>query len=92
VIAVARLGDGERKAALNDSRLYIVRATLIEDLGLEEREVVTAQGERAKGYGRVDFYVGGRLVDTLLINRGKALCGDCCYPEGRKYLYPHHKR
>ncbi len=92
LIAIARLGTGEFSRELNRSRLYIVRATLIEDLGLEEPEVVTAEGERVNGYGRVDIYVGGKLIDALLVNRGKALCGDCCHPEGRKYLYPNHKK
>lgn len=91
LIAIARLGDGERTTELNRTRLYVVRATLIEDLGLREDEVVTAEAGRVRGYGGVDVYIGGKLVDTLLVNRGKGLCGDCCYPEGRKYSYPHHQ-
>jgi hypothetical protein len=88
LIAIAHLGSGERSVTLNGSRLYIVRATLIEDLGLREQDVVTAEGPQVKGYGRVDLYLEGRLVDSLLVNRGRALCADCCHPEGRKYLYP----
>jgi len=92
LIAIARLGSAERSVALNRSRLYIVRATLIEDLGLREQDVVTAEGPQVKGYGRVDIYLDGKLVDTLLVNRGKALCADCCHPEGRKYLYPNQPK
>ena len=91
LIAVARLGTGERSRNLNRTRLYVVRATLIEDLGLQEPEVVTAEGERVNGLGRIEVYIGGELVDTLLIHRAKGLCADCCYTEGRKYDYPHHK-
>jgi len=92
IIAIARLGASERSGGLNRSRLYIVRATLIEDLGLREEDVVTAEGARVNGYGRVEIYIGGKLIDSLLVKHGKALCADCCYPGGRKYLYPKHKK
>lgn len=92
IIAIARLGSGEHSRELNRSRLYIVRATLIGDLKLREQDVVTAEGERVNGYGRVEIYLGGKLVDTLLVNHGKALCADCCYPEGRRYSYPMQKK
>ena len=92
LIAIAHLGSGERSVTLNRSRLYIVRATLIEDLGLREEDVVTAEGSHVKGYGSVDIYLAGKLVDTLLVNPGKALCADCCHPEGRKYLYPNQPK
>lgn len=92
LIAIARLGTGERSPKLNRIRLYIVRATLIEDLKLREEEVVTAEGPRVNGFGRVDVYIGGKLVDTLLVNRGKALCADCCFPEGKRYSYPMQKK
>jgi hypothetical protein len=92
IIAIARLGTGERSSDLNRSRLYIVRATLIEDLKLREQDIVTAQGTPVNGYGRVEIYMRGKLMDVLLVKRGKALCADCCHPEGRKYSYPVEKR
>ena len=64
VIAIARLGDGERSLELNWRRLGFARDYLINRRGWEE--VVTASGERAKGYGRVELYVGGKLLYVLL--------------------------
>jgi hypothetical protein len=87
IIAIARLGTGERSPILNKSRLYVVRATLVGDLKLKEQDVVTAVGNPIEGYGRIEVYLNGKLIDALLVNRGKALCADCCYPEGRKYSY-----
>ena len=92
IIAIARLGTGERASELNRSRLYIIRATLIEDLKLREQDIVTADGAPVNGYGRVEIYMGGKLRDVLLVKRGKALCADCCNREGRKYSYPVQKR
>lgn len=92
IIAIARLGTGERSRELNRSRLYIVRATLVEDLKLREKDVVMAEGPPVNGYGRVEIYVQGKLVDALLVKRGMALCTDCCYPEGRTYSYPVRKK
>ena len=92
IIAIAHLGSGELSPALNRTRLYIVRATLIEDLGLREEDVITAEGPSVKGYGRVDLYLEGKLVDSVLLKQGKALCADCCHPEGRKYLYPNQPK
>lgn len=91
IIAIARLGTGERARELNRVRLYIVRATLVQDLKLAEKQVVTAEGSPVSGYGRIDIYMNGKLMDALLVRRGKALCADCCYPEGRTYTYPVQK-
>jgi hypothetical protein len=91
IIAVSRLGTGEQSRALNRIRLYVVRATLIEELKLREQDVVTAEGPPVNGYGRVEIYMGGRLMDALLVNLGKALCADCCYPDGKRYSYPKQK-
>ncbi len=85
IIVVARLGDGESLSELNRIRLEVVRATLIKELGLREQNVITAYGTKVGGYGRVDIYIGGKFVDSLLANREKALCADCCYPEGKEY-------
>ena len=74
LIAVARLGDGERSLELNRRRLGFARAYLINQRGWNR--IVTASGERAKGYGRVELYVGGKLLYVLLYpKRGYISCG-----------------
>jgi hypothetical protein len=87
VIAIARLGDGEYGQELNPRRLQNVLTSLTENLGLRKERMVIASGERVRGYGRVELYVGGKLADALLVNRGKDLCVDCCDIDERYYPY-----
>jgi hypothetical protein len=89
VIAVARLGDGEYRQELNRRRLQNVLTVLRDNLGLREERVVLASGGRVRGYGRVEIYIGGKLVDALLVDRGRDLCVDCCDIDER--YYPHRR-
>jgi hypothetical protein len=77
-IAIARLGSGERSRELNRRRLYTVRAYLLA-MGLPSPRLITAEGERTqRGYGRVEVYVSGELVDILAAERGKDLLVGMC--------------
>ena len=74
VIAIARLGNGERSPELNRRRLWFARDYLINRRGWNR--VVIASGERVKGLGRVELYVGGKLLYVLLHpKRGYISCG-----------------
>src|ERR1044072_817037 len=67
IIVIARLGDGDRNLALNSRRLHNVRVYLTEwGERRDSKTVVTAEGERVKGYGRIEIYIGGRAVFGLL--------------------------
>jgi len=79
VVAVARLGDKEMSRTHNRRRLRAVRDYLVK-YGVPAESVVTAEGERVKGYGRVELYVKGKLRTVLSANPNKALCVDCCEP------------
>lgn len=92
IIAIARLGDGEYAQELNRRRLQNVLTVLTENLGLRKDRVVMASGERLRGYGRVEVYVGGQLVDALLVKRHKDLCVDCCDIDTRYYPYRKDKK
>jgi hypothetical protein len=87
VIAIARLGDGEYAQELNHRRLQNVLTVLTAGLGFRKERVVIASGGRVRGYGCVEVYVGGQLVDALLVGRGKDLCVDCCDIDERYYPY-----
>ena len=76
VIVVARLGKGEVARIHNRNRLSAAKQYLLQ-YGLPVQRIVLAEGERAKGLGRVEFYVSGKLQDVLLINRNRGLCIDC---------------
>ena len=81
LIVIARLGDGERSRKLNHRRLFNVRAYLTEwDGRRNPKNIVTAEGEGAVGYGRIELYVGGVLFHVLLIHRNADLIvGSCTY-------------
>lgn len=85
-ILVARLGHGETNAELNRRRLHNVQERL-KDRGIEAKKIVVAQGERVKGLGRVEFYVGGRMVESLRVKRNEDICVECCGDDERFYPY-----
>jgi hypothetical protein len=69
-IVIARLGDGEKQSSLNQRRLKVVREYLTEKRWNKPKEsLILAEGEPTTGLGRLEFYVSGRLVKTLLIRR-----------------------
>lgn len=69
-IVIARLGDGEKRRSLNQRRLKVVRQYLTEKGWNKPKEsLILAEGEPTAGLGRLEFYVSGRLVKTLLIRR-----------------------
>lgn len=92
IIAIARLGDGERSRALNRRRLHNVREFLT-NFGWQRNPntVITAEGERIKGYGRVELYVRGIPLIALAAKRNQdLLVGSCLGPD--KNLYPYLDR
>lgn len=61
VIIIARLGTKEKSTRYNRQRLKEAKGYLIRRAGMPEDSVITAQGERIKAQGRVEFYFGGIL-------------------------------
>ena len=97
LVVIARLGDGEQNRELNRRRLHNVRTYLSEYVHARAPEtIITAEGERLNGYGRIELYVGGKLFHVLTIHRnGDLLVGSCYYEidtpadkERQKNLYP----
>lgn len=72
LIVIARLGDGERSRGLNTRRVNAVRAFLGRSSRSRLKSVV-AEGERAKGYGRLEIYVGGKPLFVLPLRRNKSV-------------------
>jgi hypothetical protein len=86
VIVIARLGVGETKPNLNWRRLENVRAYWTQALPPEARRksetIILAAGERVIGYGRLEFYVAGKLVWLINTPRNADLdFGDCIAPD-----------
>jgi len=96
VIMIAGLGNRERRRHLNHRRLHNARTFLIEFGQRVPETIITAEGERVDGYGRVELYVGGKLFHVLMTNPNDDLAvGGCsfegddpCTFEREKKLYP----
>ena len=89
-IVVARLGNGEQFRELNRRRLYTVRSYLTA-MGLSSQKLITAEGERVQGYGRIEVYIAGELVGVLSVERCKDLPFGMCdndLEERRRYQLP----
>ena len=87
LVAVARLGAGEKWRESNRRRLYNVREYIKDRTGIGAGKIVVAEGERVSGLGRVEFYLGGRMVGGLLMGKNQDLCLLCCEEVGP--YYPH---
>jgi hypothetical protein len=73
LIIIARLGTGEPQR-LNQIRLAVVEEYVLRR-GSDLRYVL-GEGKRLKGLGRLEIYVGGRLVDIMPFKKNsKGYCG-----------------
>ena len=75
IILVARLGDGEKSRKVNRERLYNVWSYLHHAGQFPESRIVKAEGERARGRGRVDLYAKGKLMLVLTGRRNGDIVG-----------------
>jgi hypothetical protein len=96
IIAIGHLGDGESSLKLSSRRLHNVRVYLTEfGWHRQPTTVITAEGERIKGYGRVELYVKGVLFAILQVKRNHDLLVGSCEPEdtrpakAERNLYPY---
>jgi hypothetical protein len=85
IMVIARLGDGETRPNLSWRRLHNVRVYWTEYLYEEHRRkpetVILAEGEKVKGLGHLEFYVGGRLVGVMKVARNADLDVLPCHPD-----------
>lgn len=65
MILIARLGKGEQSISLNHRRLHNARIYLSKFLLRKPDTIIVAEGERVMGRGRIEVYVGGKLVDAF---------------------------
>lgn len=92
LIIIARLGDREKQPRLNYRRLYNVRLKLNKEFGIVEKKMVVAEGEEVKGHGRIEFYLSGEMIGTLLVEKNRDICVGCCDPDERFYPYKERLR
>jgi hypothetical protein len=78
LFVIARLGRGETSRDFNRRRLHNVRTYFSRHEKVDAKRVVFAEGEPSEGEGRVEFYVGSKLMLVSLVKRGRDICVDCC--------------
>ncbi len=78
VFVIFRAGDGEGPRT-NGRRFNVIRKFLQKGKGYESLNVVYALGEKVKGEGRIEFYIGSKLRLITLAKRGKMPTMDCCF-------------
>ena len=77
IIIIARRGEGESSRAIVRRRLSGLRDYL-ETIGqIQPKRVITAEGERVRGLGRVEIYVGGKLHTVFSLKRNKDFWRGC---------------
>lgn len=83
IIFIARLGDGEGRGEINRRRLHNVRAYLTSQLywKRDPETVIVAEGERVRGYGRVEIYIRGILIDVIAAERNRDIPVGSCEPD-----------
>jgi hypothetical protein len=86
VIVIARLGDSESRKNLNYRRLHNVKTFLTEflaDASVRRRQetIILAEGQRVKGYGRVELYIKGKLYEILKARHNADLIVGYCSRE-----------
>ena len=71
VIVIARLGRGEYSRSVNRLRLSQLRDWLQNVRGYPPDRVVTAEGERLRGLGQVEVYIGGKPFIIYRMRRNR---------------------
>lgn len=74
VIAIAHLGRGESNLQTNKRRLY----TITKYLNLPKNIIVPASGERVEGFGRVNIYLYGTLIESFAAEKRRDLPVGTC--------------
>jgi hypothetical protein len=93
IIVIARPGEGETRANLNQRRLHNVRAYWTEFLPSGYRRqaetFILAEGQPIGGYGQLEFYTEGNLVWVIKLSINADLLVGECYPPDDSYIKNH---
>lgn len=90
IIVISRPGDGDTRADVGRHRLYNVRAYWTEFLPVRMRRkketIILGEGEKVRGFGRLEFYTGGKLSYTTKFRGNEHLLVGECYPPDDSYI------
>ncbi|MGI8669580.1 MAG: hypothetical protein ACR2J3_06970 [Aridibacter sp.] len=71
---------------VNRQRLLQIRGILLGYKGFADKKVFFGESETNDNQGKVEFYLGGRLIFTALAQKNKRICWDCCSIPYNDYL------
>ena len=71
IIMIARLGDDEVSRRIILRRLSALSDYFVNTRGIAVGNAITAEGERVRGLGRVEVYVGGKLFVVFRMRRNR---------------------
>lgn len=91
LIVILRQSVEERSQKLLKERLQNLEQ-YFRDRGsrLKSQHVLVAVGPAVEGYGRIEYYIFGRLNETIYFRKNGFVCHECCGPDDR--YYPHRKK
>lgn len=72
LILVAKLGNKERDLFLSERRLYAIKSYLVLS-GINPARIIAAFGEKSKGLGFVDIYIGGTQAEIIFSEYNKTI-------------------
>jgi hypothetical protein len=78
IIFIARLGTKEIRRDVNRRRLLSIKKIYKNRNPGIPQQFILAEGERVKGFGRVEFYWKGRLFGAFVLNKNRDICFSCC--------------
>ena len=86
ITVIAHESTSESRPDLNHRRLHNVRAYWTQFLGPQWRRkpetIILSEGERVQGYGRLEFWIRGKLVYVLNVAHNADVdFGDCVPPD-----------
>lgn len=77
LFVIVRLGKGETSSRVNRVRLLNVKNFMMQR-GFDQKNAAFAEGERVEGEGRIEYYLGSRLILMTLAPRNKMPNLTCC--------------
>jgi len=77
IIIISHLGTKESSRSLNLRRLHSLAAYLQKTRAIDADRIVTAEGERVQGLGRVEIYLKGKLFTVFTVKRNRDLARRC---------------
>lgn len=90
IFLISRPGVGETRPRLGYRRLFNARTRLAskgseKSRRLDPARIITAEGERVKEQGRLEFYLDNELFLVATFPRNADFCVACCEMDGRYY-------